>query len=290
MATGIVVRLIAPFLQHKYTDPAVVVMDERGRHAISLVSGHLGGANVLTRLVADIAGATPVITTATDVNELPAIDVLAQRRMLHIETPAAVARVNMAIIHGDPIWLFDPCNHLNPEAAADGMEFPHLQRTETAADLAPASQAAVCIDYRVWGLPDHVLVLRPKVLSVGIGCNRDTPPKEIKAAVERVFMDRGLSLHSIAALSSIDIKRDEKGLLQVASELGLSLDFFSKSDLDGVAGIATPSEVVAKHVGVKSVCEAAAILSARGGELIVTKQRTPNVTVAVACRPSLSSA
>ena len=290
MATGIVVRLIAPFLKHKFTDPAVVVMDEQGQHTISLVSGHLGGANALALTIADIAGAKPVITTATDVNGQPAIDILAQKLGMCIETPAVVAPVNMAIIHGDTICLYDPCDQLTVDTVSSGeIDLLHLRRTKTAAELASAAHVAVCIDYRVRNLPDHVLVLRPRILCVGIGCNRNTPAEEIGGVVKQVFTDRGLSLNAVASLASIDIKRNETGLIQLANKLGLTIDFFSKSDLDGVAGVTTPSVVVEKHVGVKSVCEAAAIRSALGGELIVTKQRTANVTVAVACRPCLSS-
>ena len=112
MSTGIVVRLIAGLIRHKTVDPAVVVVDDRGRHAISLLSGHIGGANELTLRIADIIGARPVITTATDVNQLPAIDILAKAQNLHIENPSAIKNVNMAILKGKTIPIHDPYQFL----------------------------------------------------------------------------------------------------------------------------------------------------------------------------------
>ena len=112
MSTGIVVRVIAPLIRHKTEDPAVVVVDDRGIHAISLLSGHLGGANALTLKIADIIGADPVITTATDVNKVPAIDVLAREKSLFIENPAVIKTVNMALLKGERIQVHDPFSFL----------------------------------------------------------------------------------------------------------------------------------------------------------------------------------
>jgi cobalt-precorrin 5A hydrolase len=112
MSTGIVVRVIAPLIRHKTEDPAVVVVDDRGMHAISLLSGHLGGANELAQKIAGIIGAKPVITTATDVNLVPAIDVLAKEKSLFIENPEAIKTVNMALLRGDKIHVHDPFSFL----------------------------------------------------------------------------------------------------------------------------------------------------------------------------------
>lgn len=292
MAAGIVVRLIAPYLDHKYTDPAVVVMDEKGRYAVSLVSGHVGGANALTRHIAAVTGAIPVITTATDVNRLPAIDLLAQQQRLLIENPPAVAGVNMAIIHGDPVYLYDPHGCISRAAAQSigAVDVSRRPLSRLTGDSSPDAPAGVYIDYRVVALPEKILVLRPRLLTVGIGCNRGTSSMEIKATLAEVFNREGLSLNAIAGLASIDVKSDEPGLGRLAGDMGIGIEFFSKNDLAEVEGIVNPSKIVKKHVGVNSVCEAAAIRSARNGELIVPKQRTPNVTVAVARRPCLSSA
>ncbi len=285
MATGIVVRMIAPFIRHKTEDPAVVVVDDQGHHAISLLAGHIGGANDLTQQVAQIIGAHPVITTATDVNAKPAIDVLAKAKQLTIENPKAIKSVNMALLTDQQIGLHDPFGILQNdipnviqfnETDLKGLEAPH--------DRA----AAVYVGDRQIDLAPSVLCLRPATLVAGIGCNRNTPMNEIKALLDDTFKKYHLAGNSLARLASIDVKADEAGLIDLAKTLKVSIDFFSRDELNQVKEIQTPSKMVEKHVGVKSVCEAAAILASQEGTLIVPKQTTPNVTVAIARNAFLS--
>jgi cobalt-precorrin 5A hydrolase len=124
--------------------------------------------------------------------------------------------------------------------------------------------------------------LRPASLTAGIGCNRNTPADEIKSLLEAVFATAGLALASLKCMASIDLKADEDGIIELSREFDLPLVFFKRSELNQVINIENPSTVVEKHVGVKSVCEAAAILAARNGTLIVPKQKTKNVTLAIA--------
>lgn len=285
MSTGIVVRMIAPLIRHKTIDPAVIVMDDRGQHVISLLCGHIGGANALARKIAARLGADPVITTATDINQLPAIDVLAKEQGLAIENPEAVKTVSMAILNGHPIRFHDPGDLL----------FHHLPRSDqwrktdlikappdenrSATDPAPVY---VFIDDSVADLPQNTLILRPRTLAAGIGCNRNTPKEEMQSLLQQVLQDFGLAEKSLAAIASISIKRDEAGLLELSRDLALPLQFFDKEALKQANGIQRPSAVVEKHTGVQSVCEAAAILSTKQGNLIVPKHSTPNVTVAIA--------
>jgi cobalt-precorrin 5A hydrolase len=285
MSTGIVVRVIAPLIKHKTKDPAVVVVDDRGQHVISLLSGHLGGANELTGQIADIIGGRPVITTATDINQLPAIDVLAQEKRLNIENPAAIKTVNMAILKGEKIYVHDPLNLLEnslPKAEPrifegwDKLLGKDRQQSET------THKPAVFIDDVRLKLPPSILVLRPASLVAGIGCNRNTAADEIRSLLEAVLATAGLSVLSLKGLASIDVKSDEKGLIELSREFDLPLVFFKRQELNQVIDIENPSTVVEKHVGVKSVCEAAALLAARNGTLIVPKQKTKNVTVAIA--------
>ena len=285
MSTGIVVRIIAPLIKHKTEDPAVVVVDDGGHFAISLLSGHLGGANELTQKIADIIGARPVITTATDVNQLPAIDVLAKEKKLIIENAAAIKTVNMAILKGEKIYLHDPLNLLqNSLPKAEPRTFEglkkHLEKDRQISE--DINKPGVFIDDIHLDLPASTLVLRPASLVAGIGCNRNTAADEIKSLLEEVLATAGLSLLSLKCLASIDIKSDEDGLIAVSREFDLPLVFFKREELNQVINIVNPSTVVEKHVGVKSVCEAAAILGARNGTLIVPKQKTKNVTVAIA--------
>jgi len=293
MATGIVVRLLVPHIRHKTRDPAVVVLDELGHWAISLLSGHIGGANRFARDIAEIIGAQPVITTATDLNNVPAIDVLAMEGDLLIENPEAIKTVNMAFLTGSGVVCHDPGRLikgripesllLNDSESFDSNPEPGLYERFHFHDV-----ACVYVDDKVVTLPDNVLILRPKSLSAGIGCNRNTSMEEIKALLFNTLQAHHLSLSSLDCLATINIKSDESGLLELAAHLELPLEFFDRDQLNRVEEIATPSSIVEKHIGVKSVCEASAILAAGKGTLIVPKHSTKNVTVAIARKPYIS--
>jgi len=270
-STGISVRLIAPLLAGKVKDPGVVVLDDKGRHAISLISGHLGGANKLTRKVATLVGAVPVITTATDINELPSIDLLAQQQNLYIKNPEAIKYVNMKFLKGLPISVNDPGGYIEnciPESLlAKGNEW-------NAIDLA--------VTHKKMKVPRETLVLRPPILSVGIGCNRNTSEADIFDLLVSVFKKHKLSINAIACIATTEVKKDETGILELAERLGCKILFYDKEALNSVHSIQNPSKMAKKHLGVNSVCEAGAILGANMGPLIVTKHKTKDVTVAVA--------
>lgn len=280
MAAGIVVRCIAPLLRHKTEDPAVVVVDDRGRFSISLVSGHLGGANLLAEQTADVLDAVPVITTATDINARPAIDLLALACGLKIENPEGIKTVNMALLEDAPVMLHDPGGWLGGRLPGATAFFPD----------SAAGEAAVWIDDVVADLDPRILVLRPPSLAAGIGCNRNTPMEEIRELLHRIMAQYALSRESLSSIASIDLKSDEAGLRDLAAEMNLPLIFFTRKELARVEDVPTPSTTVAKHVGVPSVCEAAAILAGRNGRLIVPKQHTRNATVAIARRACTLSA
>lgn len=270
MAAGIVVRIIGGLLRRKTVDPAVVVMDEAGRFAISLVSGHVGGANALALRLADKMGATPVITTATDVHRLPAVDALAAEAGLFIENPEAIKVVNMAVLNGTTVGLHDPYGFLRP----------HLASIPTQRGI--GQTPGIYVDDVQLDLPPQILVLRPRSLVLGMGCNRNTDLAELKGLLDGLLREHRLSPGSLRAIGSIDVKSDEPGLIALGRELGLPIRFFSREELGGVPDIQNPSETVKHHVGVNSVCEAAAILGAGKGRLIVPKRKSRNATAAVA--------
>jgi cobalt-precorrin 5A hydrolase len=285
MATGIVVRVIAPHIQNKIEDPAVVVVDDQSRHVISLLAGHLGGANDLTHKVAGIIKAAPVITTATDVNDKPAIDVLAKEKKLVIDNPQAIKTVNMALLADQQIGIHDPFAALQGDIPnAVPLTQDDLSKKDTATTNGPykESAATIYIDDKLIDLPAYVLVLRPATLVAGIGCNRNTPMEEINALLNETFKKYQLAGSSLNRIATIELKADEPGLIDFAKTLNVPIEFFSRKELNQVEDIQTPSAMVEKHVGVKSVCEAAAILASQMGTLIVPKQTTPNVTVAIA--------
>lgn len=282
MATGIVVRLLSRLLRNKATDPAVVVLDERARFAVSLVSGHLGGANDLAREVASLTGGQAVITTASDVNELPSLDVIAKSVGLHVENAAKLPRAARAILEDETLWVFDPESRLREHLHGldrvvwVGDEILDLERNPVS-----GKQTVIWVSERIAPKGLECLFLRPRNLVVGVGCNRGTGLQEILGLLREVFRDSGFSLESVRNLATVDLKREEPGLLLAAERLNRPIDFFSASELGGI-DVPNPSPVVESHIGVQSVCEAAALLSAGKGHLVIAKRKSPNVTLAVA--------
>jgi cobalt-precorrin 5A hydrolase len=282
MATGIVVRILAPHLRGKDLDPAVVVMDEAGAFAVSLLSGHLGGANELARKLAEASGGQAVITTATDVNGLPAWDEVARREGLRIEPVKNIRRLNSLLLQGERIVLVDRRRRIS-------RHFASVPGVVPVANFAAAQQVGaagkVFVTHR--HIPhleaqDDLLVLRPRDLVVGIGCNRGTPAEEIEEAVERELRRAFLSPHSIACLATIDVKADEEGLNLFAKNRGIPVEHYSAEALNSVSAPAEPSPHALAAVGAKGVCEPAALLSAGSDTLLIKKKICGNVTVAVA--------
>ncbi|WP_245589100.1 cobalt-precorrin 5A hydrolase [Desulfatirhabdium butyrativorans] len=284
MACGIVVRLIGGLLVHKTEDPAVVVMDERAKFVISLVSGHLGGANDLARQIAQMTCAMPVITTATDVHEKPAIDVLAATLGLRVENPQAIRIVNKAFLTDVPVILEDPMGWVRLSPQSSGIPFREGQ-------VVPGNgSACVLVTDRTDCSPaENILVIRPPSLVLGIGCNRNTPFSEMREWIETILAMSHLSTASIGCVASIDLKQDEPAIRQSADHFGVPCRWFSADQLNQARGILHPSETVQRHVGAKSVCEAAALLAARTNELIIPKRSRGNVTLAVARASCVSS-
>lgn len=266
-AAGIVVRVVAGLLGSKAEDPAVVVLDQAGRYAVSLLSGHLGGANALAKRVAGICGAQPVITTATDVAGLPSLDLLARERGLRIGNPGAVKRANAALLEGRILKVEDP------EWRLGTLDERHFERVEKGGD--------VRVTWKTGGEAEQdVLLLHPPCLWAGVGCRKGTGAGEIVDLLRRVLGEHGLALESLAGLASVEDKRHEPGLVRAAGDLGLPLRIFSRAELAGVA-VPHPSEIVRKHLGLESVCEAAAMLAARG-RLLAPKAKTARATLAIA--------
>ena len=289
-STGIAIRIIAPLLKSKTIDPAIVVVDDQANHAISFLSGHLGGANALTKKIAALVQADPVITTATDTNTLPSIDMIAQKNGIKIETPQNIKHINMAFLKGEPVNLYDPSGHV--KKTLPGNFWSDRVDTGKKADGKNERKKIFC-SHEIKKVSRETLILRPPVLSVGIGCNRGTEYHVIKKFLMSVLKAQGLSIDSVCKFGTTAVKKDETGLLKLSDEMQIKIDFYNKQELNAVTTIQTPSKMVEKHLGVKSVCEAAAILSAASssgtseessGELIVTKHKNRDVTIAVAIK------
>ena len=264
-STGMAIRAIAPWVRDKKTDPGVTVVDEQGTFVISLLSGHIGGANGLTRCLARALGATPVITTATDVNGKFSVDDWAARNNVHIGSMAAAKAVSAAILEEDLPMLCDfPVITALPRGVVPGSEGPlgiyiGVERKE------PFGQT---------------LALTPRILQLGIGCRRDTPEENLERAVIHVLESHGIRREAIACAASIDLKANEPGLLSFCEKWALPVRFYSAEELARVEGDFSPSEFVKRITGVDNVCERAALLGAE--RIIIHKTAMDGVTVALA--------
>ncbi len=278
-ATGIVVRSIAPLLRSKDSDPAVVVLDQRGRYVISLLSGHLGGANAMAQEVAQLTGGEAVITTASDTEGVPSIDLIAKERNLSISNLVAVKKINMAILEGRPVQIFDPEDQLGLKDT----DIPGLieERIEKEAQYDIEAPGVWVTWRRKTHLGDGLLFLYPRCLVAGIGCNKGATRQEIVDLIKATFQKNSLALESLKCICTIEGKRDERGLIDAALELGVPLISVDPSEIRSIA-VPHPSEIVKRHIGVLSVCEATAILKSKKGRLLVPKTKGLNVTLAVA--------
>ena len=266
MATGIAVRSIAPLLVSKQTDPCVLVMDEKGQHVISLLSGHLGGGNALAIHVAELIDGTPVITTASDTLGLPALDLWAKDNNLVVEDKEALTAVSARLVNKGSLNIF---TEHDLESLSEAL---HLVNDPADAD--------VIVSEKIIN-NNTAAFFRPQTLVLGVGCNRGTPASEFEVALAELFEQEGLSPFSIHNLASIDAKDDEEGLLSFANRNGWQIDFFTKDEINSVDNVAV-SPAALKAVGARGVAEPTALLSAQNNELIVRKRKWQNVTMAVA--------
>lgn len=274
MATGIVVRTLASLLKDKLTDPAVVVLDEKGQYVISLLSGHIGGANALAKKIAEHLGAQAVITTASDVQGRTALDVWAEKENLHVEDHEKLKSLSARIVNGEKIKI-------KIDAPLD-----NFRMAEEFVQVDTVKEADVVISCRLY--KKDALFLRPKTLSVGIGCNRGTKKKEIADVLAGVFEREKLSMHSIKNLATIDLKKDEKGLVEFARDRDLVVDFYTKDELNNMVSEHNmkTSGAVRAATGADAVAEPSAMIAAErefGNAVIITrKQKRGNVTLAIA--------
>jgi cobalt-precorrin 5A hydrolase len=282
MATGIVVRLAAPLLDGKEKDPAVVVMDDAGRFAISLLSGHLGGANELAQRCAFITGAREVITTATDVNGLPSFDMLARENGWQIEDLSRIKILNSLLLDGEEIAVVDTTGLVRPWFHGRGRLVFH----ETAVGALRSQAKGFLLVSNSFIPPqlqsESLLVLRPRNLALGIGCNSGTSAAEIEAVVTGQLKRLFLSSRSLACVATATAKAEEPGLLEFAHRHGLPLHCFGSDELNAVAAPSPLSEHAMKAIGAVGVAEPSAILASRGGKLLLKKVKDGNVTLAIA--------
>lgn len=271
-AVGIAVRSIAPYVKSKKTDPAVIVLDEQGRHAISLLSGHIGGANAMTLLAAELTGAEPVITTATDLNGKFAVDAFAARRDMYMDSMAAAKEIASKLVSGNRVGMWSAF-------PVFGSVPPELEQKGT-------PEVGFSIDYRKNTPFERTLHLVPKVVVLGIGCKRGTDRENIEALVTETLEIHGIFRESVERVVSVDLKKEETGLLHFAEEWGVPFDTYTSEELQQVESEDgfTESDFVKSVTGVGSVCERAALKGAGTKKLLIPKTAKNGVTVAAAVR------
>ena len=262
-ACGIAMRLISPFVRTKTKDPAVVVADEKGEFAISLLSGHLGGGNALAREVAEILGGQAVITTATDVQGKFSVDVWAKANGLLLPSMAYAKEISAAVLAGEKI----------------GFSCPYPVDGTVPEELSGGEAARLQIEVGVRRSKRPVFLSRSLV--IGIGCRRGKSKEAIAAFVEQVLREQDLDPMSVRCAATIDIKKDEEGLAAYCKEQDWPVRYFTAEELLAVEGAFTASPFVKQTTGVDNVCERAAV-KASHGRLLVRKQASDGVTVAVA--------
>ena len=270
LATGVAVRLIAPLLESKHRDPGVVTVDDAGKFAVALCGGHEGGANALATRVADTLGGTPVITTASDSIGSPALDSLGEKLGFRLEEDSDLAAVGAALVSGERVGL------------VSDRRWPLGPLPENVVSTDEWEAPLILISDRLVETTRPAVVYRPRSLVAGVGCSRGVSADEILDLLGSSLTEAGLTEKSLAVLASIDVKRDEAGLLEAAEELDVPIHFHQAEVLRAVE-TAHPSEVVREAVGTPSVAEAAVISS--GAELIVEKRKSAHATVAVGRLP-----
>lgn len=287
-AAGIAVRAIAPYVASKTSDPAVVVVDETAQFAISLLSGHLGGANELAERVAALCGATPVITTATDRHGVFAVDSWARRQGCVILNPEGIRVISARLLAGETIRV-----RSDWEIAGDAPEGITLIDTTTmdvsvnamSADALADDDAALC-DVHLSMRPSEKAILQivPQIAVLGIGCKKDVSCEAIEQVFTKACAEANLREQAVCKVCSIDRKADEPGLVRLCEEHGWTLETYTAEELRDVSGAFEGSAFVEETVGVDNVCERSAVRGSDGGQLCVRKHAENGVTVAVALR------
>lgn len=266
-AVGIAVRAIAPYIAKKWTDPAVVAVDEGARFAVPLLSGHLGGANSLVRAISEVCGAQPVITTATDVNGVFAVDDWARCQGLSVIDPQHIKLVSARLLAGDLVRMYIPY-------PVEGESPAGVVRSETL-------PADVAVSVRK---ENAVLSLVPKIVTLGVGCRKGISRSTLESVLEQFLQESGLHLQAIDVVASIDLKKEEPGLVDFCRFHGWAFQTCSAEELRQVPGEFDASAFVSRVAGVDNVCERSAVFVS-GGSLCCKKFASDGVTMAAAVKP-----
>lgn len=277
---GAVIRLISPHLKDKKTDPAVIVIDDKTNFVISVLSGHIGGANELTQEIAEKLGALAVITTAADVNKTIAVDLVGREFNWKIDDDSTITKISAHMVNEEPIGVLQETGKKNwyKELPKNVTTYNNLQDLKNS-----NSKAYLIISDRIMddNLSNESVIYRPPSLVIGIGLHEDTSKEVINEGIETCLRKFKLSSKSIAKLVSIKKPQDIQGLIDIGKEMKIPVEYVDRDELSKIT-VPNPSETVKVFEGTASVSEAAA-MKVSEGKLIVEKQKfPPNLTIAIA--------
>lgn len=276
-AAGIAVRMIAPHIKSKDSDPGVIAIDEGKNFAISLLSGHLGGANEITAGLAKALGAVPVITTATDVNGKFAVDLWTKSAGCVIEDIGMIKYVSSAVLKNERVGI---C----PDFEIEG-DIPEELELSATGDVGISVSLS-------GGKTNFARTLNaiPRIVTIGAGCRRNTEPEKFKAFILEVMAKENISIKAVERLASIDLKKDEKCMIETADSLGIPFITYSARELenagerDSAGQLFDSSDFVKKTTGTDNVCEKSAYLGSDRGKIIMKKKSLDGMTVSLAVR------
>lgn len=296
-ACAIAVRSIAPYLESKTTDPAVIVIDELGQYAISLLSGHIGGGNELTKYVAGFIGATPIISTATDLNNLFAVDVFATKNNMYMDNMTLAKQVSSELLNHKEVGVNTdfPINSQlpkqlvlvsdNPQAQLQ-TELPIQSQNRLSMRTPNEYPLGISITLDEHSSPfDRTLHLIPRIITLGIGCKKYTPMEVIESRVQHTLAEHHISIHAVKQVASIDLKVNEIGLLDFCQKYDLPFIVHSAKELSSLTGDFTPSSFVKSVTGIDNVCERAALYLEPTGTILIRKTAANGVTIAAVICP-----
>ena len=282
MATGIVVRTIAPLIISKFSDPAILVMDEKGNNIISLLSGHMGGANEMTLYMSDLLNSHPVITTATDVNKKSSLDMIAKKLNGHIDDfRDNVLKINSMLVNNEEVHLYIDGNYkINHQGFTLYDEKTDLDKVRNLVIVTNKKDINKILNKNIENLNEKIIKVTPKDIVIGVGCKKNTDSKHMKNSLIKFLAEYNIDINAVKEIGSIEIKKDEKAIIDLAKFLDVKFKTFSVEEISKVDYLYEKSDWVKKNVGVYSVSDPVAHLLSEG-RVIINKQKYDGITFSI---------